>query len=198
MNESPNLVPLPFRRRLLIRRRMRQWLGVWLLSALALGSAAVGEYSYLARLRSTLVERQHQCEPLRKTEHDTQQANQRLAEVRERSAFLTTLQHGDRPAQLLGFIGRFACRPQQLIHLDECDLSTTGLAASGQTTATPHSITGRQLLLKGIAIDDLAVARFVSGLREADLFDDVMLKSSIDAVDDAGAVRRFEVTCEYR
>ena len=198
MTESLNLVPLSFRRRLLFRRRLRQWCGVWLLCAIALGSAAIGEYSHVVRLRNTLMQREQQCKPLHETEQDTERVGQQLAEVRERSAFLTTLQHGDRPAQLLGFIGRFACLPKHSIHLVECNLSTTGLAVSTRSTSAPQGITGRRLLLKGIAVDDLAVARFVSALREAELFDNVRLQSSIDAVEDSDASCRFEVTCEYR
>ena len=54
------------------------------------------------------------------------------------------------------------------------------------------------LKLEGLGIDDLAVARFVAGLRESNVFETVALKSSARVDSLPGECRRFSVECEFQ
>ncbi len=202
---SVNLVPVAYRRRLLVRRRLRQWVIVWVLAGTAMGTAGVSEYGRLQRQRETLARLEERCRPLRETEQDTQRIQQQLAVLGDRESLLAKLARSNPPAQLIGLVGLAAHGEEHLIRIGEFHLRTTTSRVmreerdeQGQVKRVPADIEKRQLALHGLGVDGMAVARFVSQLRQTGAFDSVMLKSSIEVPGQTSQTSLFEVECEYQ
>lgn len=205
MNQPVNLVPVPFRRRLLVRRRLRLWIVVWILAGFATGTTALAKYVWLLRQRQMLTQFQAGSAPLRKIDADAQRLQQQLDALGSRESLLAALERIDQPAQLIGIVGRAACGDELDIHIGEFRLVPVTVQRTreitdenGETKAVTESVDWKQLVLNGLGVDDLAVARFVSDLRATQAFDSVKLKSSSDVPGDTVGARRFEVECEYQ
>lgn len=205
MNQPVNLVPASFRRQLLIRRRLRQWIIVWILASFALGSSALAKYGWLLRQQQALAQLETESTPLRAIDDDTVTLQQHLDTLSSRESLLATLEQADQPAQLIGIIGQAAHRTELDVHVGEFHLATVTVQTTreitdenGQTKVVSEPVDRMRLLMNGLGIDDLAVARFVSDLRATRAFDSVMLKSSNDVPGLTADARRFEVECEYQ
>ena len=68
----------------------------------------------------------------------------------------------------------------------------------GQKLSATRNVEKVRLKLDGLGVDDLAVARFVAGLRESNVFETVALKASTRVDSLPGECRRFSVECEFQ
>lgn len=197
MTHSVNLVPVAFRRRLLLRRRLRQWAIVWILAIFALASACAAEYAWILHQQRILADLQTQCDPLRQIDQATQHTQQQLEELRSRESLFAALQRHDRPVQLLGLVGVAAYGTSHDIHIDEFRMTTSHSSGPAGRSENSFPTEKRLLHLAGRGVDALAVARFVSHLRETEAFESVMLRSSMDLPGPMSETCQFEVACEY-
>jgi hypothetical protein len=204
-----NLLPVAFRRRLLIHKRIRQWVPVWLIATTtAVVLAYCGQRS-LDSQREQLARLEQQTEPLHALVRENEQLRARLDELAGRQSLLAVLEPKLKPVQLLGLVSHCARQAEARVQLQNVALgpapATAGIAAPpGSNRTTPSQPSGApasprlRLDLTGIATDDLAIAEFVSALRERGLFRAVELRSSEDARPDGDGglhLREYTIEC---
>ena len=204
MTTSINLVPYSFRRRLLIRRRLRQWTVAWVLAACGAGSVSLEDYGLVLTRQHRLSQLEQKCEPLRLQERASVKMQEELDRLYDRESLLAKLERSDQPAQLIGIIGQAATGERREVHIGNFELvpisqmvTEQKVDSNGQTRSISREIVRMQLQLDGLGLDDLAVAGFVAQLREAGVFQSVNLRSSVDARGLSPDVRQFQVVCVY-
>jgi hypothetical protein len=210
MTEHANLLPASFQQRAMLRRRLVQWATVWLGTLLLLAAGAMWRVSSEAALRQEVLDLEEQCGPLRELAQENQTIRDRLAEISGRQSLFAELDRAQRPLQVLGIISESALATDQQLHVDRLQLSpiaqptdpkpaTTKAATAAAPpvkevkTAPNHT----SLVLSGLATDDLAVARFISGLRHSGVFHKVELQSSSRVPHLTGHARRYEIDCAF-
>ena len=205
-----NLLPTAFRRRILIRKRLRQWAPAWLIAAAAAASLAFSGKSSLDAQRAHLSQLEQQTRPLQTLVRENRQLRARLDALAGRQSLLALLEPKLRPVQLLGLVSQCARDAGARVQIRSFALApaptpapTTPArrgAVQKQPAAAPAAPPFR-LDLVGVAADDLAIAAFVAALREQGAFRTVELRSSGDAAvelrrEPRPAVRLREYTIE--
>lgn len=185
-----NLLPIAFRRRILVRKRLRQWAPAWLIAAVAAASLAFSGQRSLDAQRAHLSRLEQQTAPLGALVRENRQLRARLDELAGRQSLLAVLEPKLRPVQLLGLVSHCAREAGARVQIRTFALAPTAStpsaqparrgAAQKQPTAAPAAPPLR-LDLAGVAADDLAIAAFVAALREQGAFRTVELRSSGDA-----------------
>lgn len=210
MNDHLNLMPLVARRRNLCWLRLRQWSGVWLLVIALSGAVGIVQASRVASEHYRLTALDDSTRPLREKQQELDQMLVRLKTLRSRESMLAMLERMEQPVQLLGIIGRSIGGDRPEVQVYDMVISPTQIvqvvkesekAKDPKTNvATPatRNVDRVQLKIDGLGVDDLAVARFVAGLREAGVFETVALKSSIRLVSLPGESRQFSVECVFQ
>ena len=205
-----NLLPLDFRRRLLVKIRLLQWSVVWGLSLVAVvGFWAVESVDLQAQIRQ-LQTLERQCDPLRKIDADNSRVRERLAELEQRQSLLADLDTVQYPLLLVGIVSQGTHRSHARVQVRNFSLApiTEVSAKSAQSahqvkkknneTQAEENVSARmRLTLKGIALDDLAVAQFIVSLRDTGVFHAVELKSSLVTQLAGGQAREYFVECTY-
>ena len=201
MTRSVNFVPTSFRRHLLIRQRLRQWVIGWVLAFSAAGSTGIAHYGWVHSRQRALADLESKCEPIRQLERSNQEMQTQLDQMGNRESLLSELEGGNRPTQLIGIVGEAAYHHDQTIHVSELRLSpnpTPPRPQSDSATETESRTKERmQLQLDGLGLDDLAIAAFVARLREFNVFESVVLRSSGVVEGLPQDARRFQVDCTY-
>ena len=205
-----NLLPLDFRRRLLVKIRLLQWSVAWGLSLVAVvGFWAVESVDLQAQIRQ-LQTLERQCDPLRKIDADNSRVRERLAELEQRQSLLADLDTVQYPLLLVGIVSQGTHRSHARVQVRNFSLApiTEVSAKSAQSahqvkkknneTQAEENVSARmRLTLKGIALDDLAVAQFIVSLRDTGVFHAVELKSSLVTQLAGGQAREYLVECTY-
>ena len=210
MNAHLNLLPLAARRRNLFWLRIRQWGLAWTVVTVLSVVGVVAQFSRIASQHYQLSVLETSTQPLRETQRELDQMLQRLTTLRSRESMLAMLERMEQPVQLLGIIGRsiggdrpevqvydMVISPTQIVQLIKETEKTAAQKANVAAPAT-RNVDRVQLKIDGLGVDDLAVARFVAGLREAGVFETVALKSSIRALSLPGESRQFSVECVFQ
>ena len=210
MNAHLNLLPLAARRRNLVWMRIRQWSLVCTVVTALSALGIVAQFSRIASQHYQLSVLETSTQPLRETQRELDQMLQRLTTLRSRESMLAMLERMEQPVQLLGIIGRsiggdrpevqvydMIISPTQIVQVIKETEKTAAQKANVATSAT-RNVDRVQLKIDGLGVDDLAVARFVAGLREAGVFETVALKSSIRALSLPGESRQFSVECVFQ
>ncbi len=216
MNPSLNFLPLSTRREYRFWLRLRQWSAVWIVVIVLCLMGAAVQSSLVIEQRHQLSVLQAKVQPLLTLQQEFDQNRQRLALLESRESLLVMLERIEQPVQLLGIIGRSIGDEVPEVQVYELEVTPTQVvevvkAATGGPPATPSAATATnspvpttrtvdrvQLRLAGLGVDDLAVARFVAGLREAGVFESVALKSSVHAAALSGECRQFTVECVFQ
>lgn len=199
MNHA-NLLPTAWRRRSLIRQRLRQWCVVWILSAVGITAASATQYWLARRGERVVTELEVQAAPVRERLRQTDQMRSRLEELDSRESLLAALESTREPFLLMGMVAQSAQKLPGRLWLDNFRLESTrrpGLRPVPGTPATspPTDVEEVKLTLDGNAVDDMAITRFVATLRSYRVFDDVHLDSLVGDRDQGP--REFSVSCVY-
>ncbi|MBM4076732.1 MAG: hypothetical protein FJ267_13980 [Planctomycetes bacterium] len=205
MNERFNLIPETVLFRNLFWVRVRQWSVGWCI-VMFVGLMGIGFHvSQIAVMRLKLNELTSSTQPIRDTQVELEKRQQRLNVLYSHESLLTMLDRIEQPLQILGIIGRSSVSDRPDIQVKEFQLSPIQVPESvetfdqkGQQVSTTRMTDRVQLKVAGLGVDDLAVARFVAGLREATVFDTVSLKSSARAESLPVECRQFAVECVFQ
>jgi|EndMetStandDraft_5_1072996.scaffolds.fasta_scaffold175436_1 hypothetical protein len=192
-----NLVPKAFQRKLLVRKRVRQW---FLPCAVALGVsvAAVGEVGY--RLRTLSVEASRldaQLQPMNDMSRKADEVASRLKSLVGHESVLHEIAGVQRPISLLAVISQSAGQSNSRLQIRKLTVqqaSAETSTSSKQKQATA-STTSTEITIHGVAVDDADVAAFVQSLKSSQAFSTVELKSTTSAVVADVAVRQYDVSC---
>ncbi len=213
MNDHLNLLPIVVRRRNRVWLRLRQWTVVWGSVSVLCIIGTLMQTSRIAAQRYSLSRLEESVRPVRDTQQKLDQNLQRLKILRSRESMLAMLDRMEQPVQLLGIIGRsvggkqpevqvydLVLSPTQIVQVVKNSKAATDAATNPATTvpAATRLVDRAHLKIDGFGVDDLAVARFVAGLREAGVFESVALKSSIHFVAMPGECRQFTVECVFQ
>ncbi len=210
MNEHLNLMPLVARRRNLFWLRLRQWSGVWLVVVTLSAVVGIVQTARVASEHYRLTAIESSVQPVRAQRQELDQMLVRLKTLHSRESMLAMLERMEQPVQLLGIIGRSIGGDRPEVQVYDMVISPTQIVQVVKVTelakdpksnvATPatRTVDRAQLKIDGLGVDDLAVARFVAGLREAGVFETVALKSSIRLVSLPGESRQFSVECVFQ
>lgn len=203
-NEFPNLLPQSVRHQRLIFNSLRCWAIVWLVVALVTFWFCKRQHRQIEELERSAALLAAEVAPLTDLEAEYTMMQKEAEAIRSRESWLVDAD-SQQTLQLLGIISRAAGTNNGRISVQTLTLST--IDREVKTADTSAKSGGRkkdkateqrmQLELNGIAIDDLAVASFVSVLREASVFESVELKSSVRQIFNNHDTRQYNVTCIY-
>lgn len=209
MNDAINFLPAEFLRRTLLRTRLAQWSVVWAAVATAAGGGGLWKLSTDAALRQRVRDLEAQCAPLRELARESRQIQDRLQEISGRQSLLAQLDRAQHPLHVLGVVSQCAAAADKRLYVERLQLSPIEPAstptnspntAAGGNPPVPASapaakapVARTRLTLGGLAADDLAVARFMTGLRNSQIFERIDLNSSSRVPHPQGHARRYEI-----
>ncbi len=204
-----NLLPWEYRLRKLALARIRQWSLVWGLTVVCLAAlwwqrrddhqAAVGNAQSLKQRYAAV----------KRLQTETLRLKTQLSDLQRQESLTSKLRNQGRGLTLVGLVsasaGRCAgrIRVQHFIYDDNRPLLDAAPAATPtattSTTAAPTAdpTSARLLSLKGTAADNLAVAEFVVGLRDAGTFDRVELKSAAEGTASRSKTIAYCLECGF-
>ena len=209
MRTSINLLPLGYRRGLLMRRRLLQWFLVWVVCALAASGGWWLKRHSLAALTRDAETAEEACLPLQEIADQRDRMKNELTQLHAQGTVLGQLRAERPPVTLLGLASAAAqrCGGRLYIHglsFQRNEVSDTPAAKpknprnKAKPQPAPKIAAGPWALVTydGAALDNLAVATFVAGLRDTGLFRRVELKSSIGKKTADTPIRSFVVECD--
>jgi len=206
MNDDFSLLPPHVASRNFLSSATRTWAIIW-------GFVVLGTFGYCAIQRDHMDQQQatvdrlaEQAEPLTKLRSEVRRMKAEIKKINEREAWMTEAD-SNCTLQLIGIIsqagqannGRINVQDLVLERVEE-QIGEPEKSKSKRKTSTAKKPQLRQrttLNLTGYAVDDLAVASFVSMLREARVFESVELKSSLSQVFQGHETRQYQVACVY-
>lgn len=202
MTPRMNLVPPAFQRKLLVRKRIRQW---FVPSAVALMASltAVGEVGYrLRNLSLSAAALEERLRPMNEMSQDNDLIASRLKNLVGHESVLHEIVGVQRPVSLLAVISQSAGRTESRLQILKLTVQQTlaekpvdrkpgGNAAA---TVARRDVT-TEITITGVALDDAAVAAFVQSLKESQAFAAVELKSTVGTVIADVAARQYDVSC---
>jgi hypothetical protein len=192
MTPRMNLVPKSFQRKLLVRKRIRQWL-LPCTVALGISVAAVGEVGY--RLRSLSVEAaklDEKLQPMNEMSREADGVAARLKSLVGHESVLHEIAGVQRPISLLAVISQSAGGSNSRLQIRRLTIQQ----ASTETTAAKEpKVSSTEITIHGVALDDADVAAFVQSLKSSQAFSTVELKSTTSTVVADVAVRQYDVCC---
>ncbi|HET6424057.1 MAG TPA: PilN domain-containing protein [Planctomycetaceae bacterium] len=209
MNDHLNLLPVAVRRRNRFWLRLRQWSAIWMTVATACVVGTLVQVSRVAAERYRLLKLAEAVKPLRTTQQELDANQTRLKILRSRESLLAMLDRMEQPVQLLGIVGHSVGGDRQEVQVYDLMIMPTQVVQTikaseaaatptGTTLPTTRTVERAQLKIDGFGVDDLAVARFVAGLREAGVFETVALRSSVHVTSLPGECRQFTVECVFQ
>jgi hypothetical protein len=188
---------------MLVRRRLRQWGMVWGAMALC-GSIVLGaQFRQMSEERAKSAVLADRVRPLHAIQAATRAATRRSQAVSKQAASLRNLQAPDRSLALLAILGDAARATDRQLQIQQLSVKAAVRHAAPVKTARGASPTTRTsaqattVSLRGIAANDLVLARFIETLRSAAVFDDVELTSFTQSGVQAIATRQFQVECRF-
>ena len=206
MKQHLNLLPWSYRRRCLARRRLLQWSLVWGIILAATGALLGTKYrSYqtAARAREAAIER---CLPLNHLMAESARLRRDIGQLRARGALAAQFEHEQPMLTLLDIArrsvqrcdGRLVVRQLafQRVEPQQPTAAASAQAPPPQQASPATSAPCATVVFKGDAVDNLAVATFGVGLRDAGMFRKVELKSSQGIPSGRGRIRSYLLECE--
>jgi hypothetical protein len=204
MKAHLNLLPASLQRRFLLRLRLRQWGVVWGIAAAALVGYYAFESQRLSSQRQTLAVWRQRAATIQSVEDAVRENRKALRQLRQKMAAYGHLESEQCGYQLIGLVsqGIGACaEPIQIQDLTFQRALVTEANAVEQKADQPKQPPivkeTRRLELKGIAASNLAVAQFVSSLRDCRVFQQVELRASETKDPKLGDRRSFHVECSF-
>ncbi len=209
MSDSQDLLPSSVLKARLLRSGMKFWAVVWIIVSLVATTMVLGKRSQLRSLEAASSHAAEKAAPIQKLEGERKQLETQIAKIRERESWLTE-SDSSQTLSLMGIISGAAETNQGRINVQ-----SLRLASIERPVATPkqdnskklRANTGKkkkvefeqrmELILNGYAVNDMAVASFISVLREASVFESVELRSSDSQVFNQHETRQYELTCIY-
>ncbi len=218
MKTSLNLLPWRCRQTQLLRLRWKQWRWPCCLTAAAVAVLFVIETSRYVAARQRLDELQRQHLPLETLESQLATLRDQIGRQSRELEAVRRLEGAQPPLTLLGMVSRSARDCQGQLRVDTLSLhpahgakAVAGTSSQPKTAVKPASNETKAeakpaaeadgdaalVTIKGIALDNLAVARFVAALRQTKAFRRVELKSTKEQPLGACRVCSYLVECGY-
>lgn len=207
MKTHLNLLPLPFRRRLIVRQELLRWGAACAVAVAVSGIICFRAHCRVQLKKAELQQLAEKVDPLRSAAASNQQLAEQLDVARRRHQLLRTLEGVHPPLQLMGIVSRSVAEKNGTVQVRSLAVmpGTEGQTAvpgrrgrQGATrrVATEASSSG-QLSLQGVAADEVALTEFVNDLRAAGFFLSVELRSSSSVALQFDSARQYSVECRF-
>ncbi|MEO8493609.1 MAG: PilN domain-containing protein [Planctomycetota bacterium] len=182
-----NLMPMRYRRGQVIRRRLTQWFVLWSLAigcTLLLGWSQWSQYQAGAKKLASLRVR---YEPIEAMKGNVAGLRERIDALQRRESLALSLADERSMLGLVGLLSRASQACAGRISIGQMNLARSGTSQPATSVLT----------LTGVAVDDIAVSRFASELRQSKAFVGVDLKSTgATTVGDVEA-RAYTMECTF-
>jgi Tfp pilus assembly protein PilN len=202
-----NLLPWPLQCRLLVFRRLRLWAYV----ALALLTSVSIWYGWhalaLFHTQGDLEAWRRRAAAVESIKSKNEELQRQLAQLQDRLARYGHLESEQIGFQLLATVSHCARTADARVTVKKLTFNSRLVPEEAQTpsSSTPPEKNAapqrmrevRTLALAGVAVNNLAVAHFVSALRDAEVFQHVELKSSQGDKLTSSEGRAFLVECTF-
>jgi Tfp pilus assembly protein PilN len=205
-----NLLPQSARLKNQFHHLLRYYFKVWSLAgagaALLLAAQLWNYYHACQRLQELAVA----SRPLYLLQEQLVEQRQRIKELKAEYKMLEQLQPVDHSIELLGILVQETRTKPGTIQLKRLSLKKSPPASALSPTAKGKSkptkdadgtktfvSTAGTLMLDGVAEDDVALAKFVSGLRDSGVFERVDLKSSTQGLVIDRPTRQYQLECRF-
>ncbi len=211
MKDHVNLLPIGYRRRCLLRQRLRQWSIVWAVVAFALAAIWLERRSSWQVALEQVEDQEQQYDELRAIKIQTARLARQKLVFGKQQALVASLEHSPPPLLPVALISASAARCEgrvavrHLVYNEETppQQSVASPAAGGPDkapSATPAAAPATplpvgKLTIDGVATDNVAIAEFVLGLRDSGVFERVDLKSAATSATRSGSVTTYQVEC---
>ena len=192
MTTHLNLLPMKFRRGQIARRRLRQWCMVWLACGALMSSVGWARWNRSRQLNDRLMTLEEEFAPVRRMQDELRRLRRELEEVKRREALVLELAERQPMLTLFGLMSRAAA---------ECGGNVAVLEVTFHRTmeagATGEEESPGVLVLEGVGVDNLAIARFAAAFRSSDLFREVHLKSTQEVVMNTNPAKAYHLECKF-
>jgi Tfp pilus assembly protein PilN len=190
MKTHLNLLPYTYRRKQLVRARLRQWFAAWLFAAGTCAALAWTEWSAFRAASWQLDSLRRQCVPIENARQEMQNLEQRIAQLRRDETLALSLADEQPVLMLIGCLSRASrlCRGE--VAVQELQLDRRGDRLEGASA-------GRVLILDGVATSHEAVARFSEELRNTNTFAQVELKQTGTADLGGQVATTYHIECPF-
>jgi len=199
MKNCLNLMPWRCRKAQLVRLRLGQWCLPWAVAGGLVVAAGLVKWDQWRSSGDRVERLQRACGPSDALLAEIKTFGNRVEALKAREAALAQLEYPRPALTFLGLVSRSAKECEGRLRVEHLSLHSDGDAGAvpsrGSTRAGPGRVTS--VTVKGIATDNLAVARFVLALRQTKAFDRVELKSSQEQPADRRRTRSYQVECTY-
>jgi hypothetical protein len=210
MKRHLNLLPWSLRCRMLLRQRLRQWAIVWSFLAVGCGVLYAQSWHGLSTTQDELELWQRRAVAVQSVHEKNGALRRKIAALQERLTKYGHLNSEQIGFQLLATISQssesvdgkiqvqnLAFRQTQVAEAPPETKTPVAPAAPGAAIKPPKMREVRTLSLTGIAANNLAVAQFVSSLRDSGAFQRVDLKSTKGSKVAGSGVRNYLVECAF-
>ncbi len=189
MKRNVNLLPLPFRRRAVVRQRATQWSFVLGIALVGCGVTWLFEYTAYAKIREQVETFERRGASVRCLAAETRVLRIEMQELTDRQGLAGVLARRHSMLGLLGVVSSSAQQTQGRIRVDGIVMQAEGVE---------DAVTNGQWMLRltGVGAGSQAIARFVRSLRDANVFKRVDLKSTSHLAAPE-QLRSYEIECRY-
>jgi len=198
MKNSVNLLPWKCCRMQVIRLRVLQWSIPCAIAAAAVGLLGVVEWGRYRAAEARVEQLEQDYVPVASFGEQIKKQQQRLEELSGHAARVAALENPRPTLTLLALVSQSARECQGKLHVEALSLQPSGDSAKKAGKAASQPDPGAAVVaIKGIAADNLAVARFVVALRQTKAFQRVDLKSTQEQPYGATRACSYLVECGY-
>ena len=193
MKSNVNLLPVEFRRRSLMSVRIRQWSVTFSICFFVVMSAIAIQWHRLNSQKQTLTSRRVLAEPYKTMEQDLARMQEELSQLHANRSLLAEAHRSTHTVKLLGLASRSA---NENLQIKTLEFKSTLENTATEENSEPKSMIRTELILDGIARDNLAISQMQAGLKSGQVFDSVeVLKISETKSEENDLVRSYSITC---
>ncbi len=168
MKTYVNLMPMSYRRGHLIRCRLKQWAVLWVFAAAATVLVGWTQWSQYQAGAAKLESLRVRYEPIEEMKNEVVELQEKIDALQRRESLALSLADERSMLGLIGLLSNARNDCEGRISIDSLNLNRNG----------NNQLATSVLVLQGVAADDLAVAKFVGALSDANAFSGVELKST--------------------
>lgn len=198
MKTHVNLLPLKYRRIALARSLLLRWGAAWAAAIAVMAGMFWMNASCCSRAEADVSTKEALSKPLLATAQANKRMRTQVHRFEHRETLVGQLREDKPVLNLLAVVSSSARQSAERITIRDLQFQQNAVTASGERPADRTASVGPEavLTIEGEALDNLAIAQFAAGLRDADLFRDVELKSSVKKTSSQRQVHSFIVRCE--
>lgn len=208
MNSTLNLLPISFRKRLLIWAIIRQWTVCLCFLLILMGCWGMSEYLRMTSEHNRLTQLNAKADSILKVSQTNQILTKRSEKLSEKEESIIQIRNSELHLQILGLISQCTHPLNETVQVLNYKLEE--IHQQGNSPAkrprpqrrSPAQSNENQskmmrLDLRGLAEDDTSLAKFIQALEKQDFFNTVQLKVVSRMELSSKMVRSYQIECTF-